>query len=116
MFDKVIEIIREHSKFLITTHINPDGDGLGSELALYTILKMLGKEAFVINQSRVPDNYKFLNRDSDIKVFSKKDDINLIDKAEVIFVVDISNWERVGELGCYLKTSKAIKICIDHHV
>jgi len=114
MFERVVEIIKEHSKFLITTHINPDGDGLGSEIALATILRMLGKEVVIINQSPVPENYMFLNRDKDIKIFSKAD-INLIKEFEIIFVVDISNWERVGELGSYLTEAKGIKICIDHH-
>ncbi|OGL39742.1 MAG: hypothetical protein A2043_03460 [Candidatus Schekmanbacteria bacterium GWA2_38_9] len=115
MFEKVVEIIREHSKFLITTHINPDGDGLGSEVALAAMLKKIGKEAFIINESPIPENYLFLSKYGDIKVFSKEY-INIIRKADVIFVVDISNWERVGEFGSLImRESKALKICVDHH-
>lgn len=115
MLDRVIKIIRENSKFLITTHINPDGDGLGSEVALAGMLKKIGKEAFIINESPIPDNYLFLSKYGDIKVFSKEY-INIIQKADVIFVVDISNWERIGELGSLIvRESKAFKICVDHH-
>jgi len=115
MFEEVVKIIRRYSKFLITTHINSDGDGIGSEAALSSMLRALGKEVVIINPTPVPENYRFLDKEESIKLFSKEH-INTLNEAEVAFVLDISNWERIGELGTLIKESKAIKICIDHHI
>ncbi|OGL46640.1 MAG: hypothetical protein A2149_05660 [Candidatus Schekmanbacteria bacterium RBG_16_38_11] len=115
MFEEVVKIIRRYSKFLITTHINSDGDGVGSEVALSNMLRVLGKEVIIINPTPLPENYRFLDKEGSIKIFSKEH-INLINETEVVFVLDISNWERIGVLGTFIKESKAIKICIDHHI
>lgn len=115
MFEEVVKIIRRYSKFLITTHVNSDGDGIGSEAALSSMLRALGKEVVIINPTPVPENYRFLDREGSIKLFSKEH-IRLLNETEAAFVLDISNWERIGELGTLIKESKAIKICIDHHI
>lgn len=53
-FDEITEVVRKNNNFLITSHINLDGDGIGSELALYFILKKLNKKPIILNQSRLP--------------------------------------------------------------
>ena len=60
MISKVIKAINEGHNFLITAHIRLDGDALGSELALYLMLKELGKKAVIYNQDRTPERYRFL--------------------------------------------------------
>ena len=62
-FNKLKEIIAKNNTFLITTHVNPDADAIGSEIAFYLILKKLGKETHIINHSDTPYNLKFLDKD-----------------------------------------------------
>jgi phosphoesterase RecJ-like protein len=57
---KIIEQIKRNKSFLITTHINVEGDALGSELALKELLVYLGKKVIVVNTDEVPEEYKFL--------------------------------------------------------
>ena len=58
---RILEAIRTKRRFVLTTHVNPDGDGIGSQLALYHHLKGLGKEAHILNPSPLPDHYRFLD-------------------------------------------------------
>jgi len=59
-FNDIYKLINENHSFLITSHINPDGDAIGSELALYFLLKKLNKEVIIINQDDLPKIYDFL--------------------------------------------------------
>ncbi|MCX6179228.1 MAG: bifunctional oligoribonuclease/PAP phosphatase NrnA, partial [Chlorobiales bacterium] len=58
----VIDALLEGQHFVITTHENSDGDGLGSEVALAKVLKALGKEVSIVNPTEVPPNYLFLKQ------------------------------------------------------
>ncbi len=56
----VTEALRKYDKYIITTHINAEGDAIGTELAIFYLIKQLGKDAIIINSDSVPDRYKFL--------------------------------------------------------
>ncbi len=109
------EIIEKNNKFIITTHINPDGDGIGSELGIFHILKKLGKKSLIINDSPTPEFYKFLDPKNElIKQYEKKYREKLLE-ADVFFLIDISNFERLGRISKIVKNSSAVKVVIDHH-
>ena len=61
-FNKLKNIIEENDSFLLTTHVNPDADAIGSEIALYNILKKLGKKIFIVNHSETTYNLVFLDK------------------------------------------------------
>ena len=61
MLQRISELIDRYRIFLITAHERLDGDALGSELALYHMLRSLGKEVTVYNQDETPENYRFLS-------------------------------------------------------
>jgi len=114
MWQQIIPIIEQNTHFVITTHLNPDCDALGSELALAEHLINLGKEVSIINSDPAPVVYRFLDPGRRIKKFSVKQ-LGLIQKAEVIVVVDASGgWKRVGRPGEVFSQASAIKVCIDH--
>jgi phosphoesterase RecJ-like protein len=116
LWQKIISVIESHQHFLLTSHINPDGDALGSELALAEHLESLGKKVTVINSDPVPAVYQFLDREQKIRRFSSKRHAALIARIEVIIVLDASGgWSRIGSIGQVLEQSQAIKLCIDHH-
>ena len=106
--------VQEHQYFGITTHINPDGDGIGSELALARLLQDLQKNVIVVNSTPIPQNYCFLDRKGEVRIFNPRCTEEL-DRVQVIFVCDISRWERLGPMNDYIRSHRALKICIDHH-
>lgn len=110
MLDRIIEIINQRRTFLITSHVRPDGDALGSELALYAILKDMGKEAHIYNRDQTPENYRFLPGSDFIG-----HDFGDPEKYDVVFVLDCSDLERLGEKGTVI-TRMPMIVNIDHHV
>ncbi|MEK6572153.1 MAG: bifunctional oligoribonuclease/PAP phosphatase NrnA [Bacteroidota bacterium] len=116
LFEKCKSIINEKKTFVLTTHVNPDGDGIGSEVALARYLRKCDKEVTIINHSATPPNYQFLDPKNEIIHFSPTLHSGKIRKGEVIFIVDTNHLTRLRSLEPYVRESTAIKICIDHHL
>ena len=112
---EIKSFIDKGKTFVLTTHINPDGDAIGSEIGMYHFLKSLGKEVHVINSDIIPELYHFLDKDCEIVQKYEPFHDEIFDRCDVIFVLDISTTERLGKLGERIVGSKAVKICIDHH-
>jgi len=108
-------IIQPGKKFILTTHVNADGDGIGSEIALTHYLRELGKEAHIVNHSPTPENLDFLDSRGDIQLFDHNKHGELVREADAVFILDISDWERLRDLGKLLRQISVTKICIDHH-
>lgn len=116
MWQTIISILEQNNNFLITSHLNPDCDALGSELALAEHLGSLGKKVTIINSDPVPDAFRFLDPQGAIKKYAPTKHADLIKKAEVIIVLDASGgWKRMGRVGDALAQTGAVKVCIDHH-
>ena len=102
--------IRKRETFLITTHVNPEGDAIGSSLALALALSSIGKKVEVITQDPVPKGLKFLPSSDTIKQAKSIDR-----RFDAVIAVDCGDLERVG----FLKIDNIpgdILINIDHHV
>jgi phosphoesterase RecJ-like protein len=110
MISKIIKAINEGQNFLITAHIRLDGDALGSELALYLMLKEMGKKAVVYNQDRTPERYEFLPAAHNIS-----HSLNNVEQYDTCFVLDCSDLTRVGDEAENIRKIKKL-INIDHHV
>ncbi len=113
--EKVKDCIDQGQRFILTTHVNPDGDGLGSEAALAAFLAGLGKDVFIFNSSPVPDNYKFLDPDDKIRIYESDIHRETLLTADYIFILDISDWDRLKQVGKDIRDTKITRICIDHH-
>ena len=110
------QILKDGRRFILTTHVNPDGDGLGCEVALYHALKSMGKEVHILNHSPVPSLYQFLNRDGIILQYDPNRHLPLIQQADTGFVLDIGEWERLRSVGPDLRRYRPRRlVCIDHH-
>lgn len=114
-FEKLNQIILTNSSFLLTTHVNPDADAIGSEIAFYKILKKLNKQVFIVNHSSTPYNLQFLDSDNKIMVFDSEKHKGLFEKADVLVALDFNRSNRVVSMENYFKQSNKLKICIDHH-
>ena len=115
-FDNIISIIKEKKQFVLTTHVNPDGDGIGSELAFAHFLNNAGKTAFIINHNSTPDNYQWLDPDKTIIHFVPERDRDKILDADAIFILDTNQPDRLRSLQPFVLQSKATKIVLDHHL
>ncbi|MCZ6671102.1 MAG: bifunctional oligoribonuclease/PAP phosphatase NrnA [Acidobacteria bacterium] len=116
MVPKIRDLINQSEKILLTTHMNPDGDGLGSELALFRQLREGGKEVRIVNNDPIPERYRFLDPEGESEVFDRSRDLPFIQDCDLIFVLDNSSMERMGKLAAPMQSSSAKKICIDHHL
>lgn len=106
MLSQVVELIENKKKFGITTHIKPDGDGVGSSLGLCWLLRSLGKEAEVIVHGEVPPAYQTLPGADEIR------DVKAIDATyDAIFVIECSDISRPGIQGL----EDEFTVNIDHH-
>lgn len=114
--DKVKAVVRRGKNFLLTTHVNPDGDGLGSEIALANFLRKMDKQATIVNHSKTPANYEFLDPEKEIVQFAPERDRDKILKADVIIIVDTNQTERLRSMEPFVESSSAEKIVIDHHL
>jgi len=106
----LVKIFLERSRFLITSHLRPDGDAIGSQVALAGILNRMGKETVIVNESAVPENFRFL---SGAEKISLPGDLPFL--PEVAVVLDSPRADRVGKAGRDL-CGVAETVNIDHHV
>jgi len=109
------ELIDRNHTFVLTTHVNPDGDALGSEITMAKYLEHLGKQVHIINNSPTPYNYEFLDPNKNIIVYDETQHAELISNADIYIILDISDWERLRKIGEIIQQSSVPKICIDHH-
>ena len=109
---KVVEAIKSNKNFLITTHVNPEGDALGSELVIYRLLRTLGKHAVIINEDNLPAAYDFLPGINKIKKL-KKSLKNI--KFDCFVALDCSDLKRCGKVSRINLNNRPI-INIDHHI
>ena len=83
-FEKLKNIVLSNSSFLLTTHVNPDADAIGSEIAFYNLLKKLGKKVYIINHSSLPYNMEFFNIDNVIQKYDEVLHKNIFNEVDVI--------------------------------
>lgn len=107
---KIAKIIRENKSFFITSHIRPDGDSIGSQLALKRILERLGKEVIIVNHDPVPKIYDFLPGSESIK-----QELPENKEFDVTFVLDSPEHSRLESSAETIRRAKVI-INIDHHL
>ncbi|MBI1806416.1 MAG: bifunctional oligoribonuclease/PAP phosphatase NrnA [Ignavibacteria bacterium] len=113
---QVQALIEQHNVFVLTTHVNPDGDGIGSELALARALRHMGKRTTIINHSVTPENYQWMDPEHEILRFIPETHRDHILNADAIFVLDTNQPDRLRSLEPFVRQSKALKIVIDHHL
>lgn len=117
MLKKVASFIKHHKKFIITSHVAPDGDGIGSELALQALLKKMGKEALILNEAKVPKTYHFLPEVEKILSLPEAEKIKSSGwekRYDAGVVLDCSNSDRIGGILKFIKGKPILNI--DHHL
>ena len=108
------DLLPHATSCVMTTHYSLDGDAVGSELALAAFLRQRGIEAHIINQDAIPRIYRFLDEDNRTQVYAESKD-ETIRRADLVFLLDVSGWDRIGSPAKAIRASSAKRICIDHH-
>lgn len=109
-----VDLVNRHQHFLITTHVRPDGDGLGSMLALADTLEAQGKTVHTVVASALVPRYDFLDPQRRVQRFSLPGDAYRA--AEAILVLDTGTWNQLGDFGTFMRTLQVPKLVIDHHM
>jgi len=111
------KLFESSRNILLISHVNPDGDAIGSQLALYHYLTHKGKKTGMISPNHIQEFLKWMNGSDKINVFIKnrKSCIKLIKEADLIVMIDFNQSNRLGEAEKYVMSSGAEKVIIDHH-
>ncbi|MBM3702399.1 MAG: bifunctional oligoribonuclease/PAP phosphatase NrnA [Actinobacteria bacterium] len=113
LYNQISEIINGNDNFLVITHTYPDGDSLGSQIALYKLLYRLKKNVVAVCNSELPYQYKFLPYFNKIK--KDLEEINISGKEYICFCLDCADENRMNIDFKVLKDSAKYIINIDHH-
>jgi len=112
LFQDINNFINENQSFLITSHIEPDGDAIGSELSMAIQLEKMSKRVFIINPEPVPKRYRFLRRWKDIEIKKPRQNIRI----DASIFLDVGNTKRVSWIFDFVKEKGIPILNIDHHV
>ena len=105
-----------HQRLVLTTHMRPDGDAIGSELALASFLRKLGKQVEVINSDPPTYNLSWLPGVDGLHVFDGGlDQLRMVAEADAIVVMDTNALDRLGRFSSTVKNARCDRLLIDHH-
>jgi phosphoesterase RecJ-like protein len=109
--EEILDLMHRRQRFLITSHMDPDGDSIGSQLGLYHALIDSDRQVAVVNQGAMPSKYGFLDPDGIIKYGNEP----LGFSPEAVFILECPSFDRIGFVRDLMPES-VITINIDHHL
>ena len=114
-WDRLIPILRSHRRFVLTSHIRPDCDALGSEIGMAGILEAMGKQVTIVNGHPTPPALAFLDPRQNIRVLGESIHPDEVE-GDCLVVLDTSAWAQLGPMAEVLRRFTGRKLVIDHHV
>ena len=119
LIQKAKKYVERGERFVIVTHVSPDGDALGSTLGLCQFLNAYGKDKVsVVVPNDFPAFYKWMPGAKDVVIHERCPDLaaELIREADVIFCLDFNEPKRIEKLGTLVLEAEGRKVMIDHHL
>ena len=112
----LVEVLRNCQKVVLTSHVRPDCDALGSELGMLGILEAIGKDVRIVNAQATPPTLAWI--DPDRRIESLQTGVKKADLADrdLFLIVDTSAWAQLGAMADVAKEMRAKVLVIDHHV
>jgi bifunctional oligoribonuclease and PAP phosphatase NrnA len=110
----LVALLRKAQHIVLMTHIRPDADGLGAQLAVADALRTLGKRVRVVIASPLPPRYDFLDPNRNI-IERFEPPGEAYRDVDAVVVLDTGTWGQLGEFGPFLKTLTCPKAVVDHH-
>ena len=105
----VVEVLKRSHRVMVCSHVDPDGDSIGSQMAMASLLKELGKKVIILSQDPVPSKYKFLDTAGQI-VASLPEGF----RPDTVAMLDCSTLDRLGQVRDLI-SSDMVVVTIDHH-
>ncbi len=112
LWSKLDQLIMKANSILLSTHVHSDGDGIGSEIALYYYLKGLGKECRIINPTKIPNCFKFLDVENKIETYNSDQNSWLLN-VDLGIILDVGHFKRIKKISDYIVNTTTVSI--DHH-
>lgn len=109
-----VSLIEANQSFLLTSHIRPDCDALGSELGMAALLEAVGKQVRIVNGHRTPPNLAFLDPGNRIEAIEDLENDPSAD-VDILMVLDTSAWVQLGEMAEVIRGTSATRVVLDHH-
>ena len=113
---RFVELVLNHQRFMLTTHVRPDCDALGSVLGMAGLLEQLEKEVLIAVGYEVPPNLEFIDPLGKIKRLDSGISRQDLESIDLLMILDTSAWAQLGHVEDVIRDSKAKKIVLDHHV
>jgi phosphoesterase RecJ-like protein len=113
-WSELVQFISRHQRFLVLTHVRPDGDAIGCQLGMVDLLEQMGKQARPVIASRFPSRYRFMDTDKRIQRFGPGNDC--FQWAQALIIVDTGVWGQLGDCGRAIKERDLPRLVIDHHL
>ncbi len=110
------EVIRSHQRFVLTSHVRPDCDALGSELGMAAILDQLGKDVRIVNGQESPAVFRFIDPQRRIEAIGQTVPVEQLLDREIVMILDTSAWVQLGPMADAIRSLPAQRIVLDHHV
>lgn len=110
------QFVARHNRFVLSTHVNPDGDAIGSEIAFARMLRALGKQVRILNDSPTPRAFDWLAADGPVEEYSEALAETRFAEADALVVIDTGNRQRIGRLSPHLDQHVLAVAVVDHHV
>jgi phosphoesterase RecJ-like protein len=98
---------------VLTTHVNADGDGVGSEIGLWHLLRARGVSVRIVNPTGIPERFSFLIPEG---ADASRNAVHEIERADIVAALDIGDLARLGNLVTVINKRQPPFVCIDHHV
>lgn len=117
MLDRFAAFLDCHAKVLLTTHENPDGDGVGAAIALAAYLKAAGRQARIVVTPALPENLRFLDPEGWVEAYDAEGaHRELSGWPDAWLLIDASEPHRLGPLYPAFQSTGAERACLDHHL
>ena len=113
---KIKDFILKNDSFIISTHLSPDGDAIGSSVGLCDYLLRLGKNAKIINNDPTPAYLQYIDEKQYIDVYDDVKHKRIIEEADIVFILDLNDIKRLGKIGEFYVSLNKTMIVIDHHL
>lgn len=115
-WSRFAEVIHSHQRFVLTSHIRPDCDALGSELGMAAILDQLGKDVRIVNGQEAPAQFRFIDPQKRLEVIHQSATVDQLRDRDMVIILDTSAWVQLGPMGDAVRALPAKRMVLDHHV
>lgn len=111
-----LTLLHQSERFVLTSHVRPDCDALGSELGLLGILEAVGKDVRIVNAQETPTNLRWIDPENRLESLAQGVKPADLDDRDLLVVLDTSAWAQLGAMGEVLKRNRDRVVVVDHHV